>query len=230
MATLAELIEEVQYEIGHSVSPAVGKNFREHVKNRIRREYRRLWHDFDWPHLKQRLYADLSAGQRYYDLPGGVGLEQVRAVWHKWGSSWNPLCRGVTLDEYNAHDSEAGVRCDPALRWEPCNNQIEIWPIPASNGENSLAIEAQKAFTQLVEEEDVCELDSDLIVLHAAAELARRWNNADSAFLLSRANQHYNTLKAGAQKGALKINFADGAGQRQRFGTSDKIFIGVDRG
>ena len=49
--TLATLIEEVQYELIQVASPAVGQNFREHIKARINREYRRLYEDFDWPDL-----------------------------------------------------------------------------------------------------------------------------------------------------------------------------------
>src|SRR3546814_15776455 len=46
--------------------------------------------------------------------------------------------RGIRSEDYAAYDSAAGERVDPVLRWDVqftgTTDQIEVWPIPASNG------------------------------------------------------------------------------------------------
>lgn len=213
--TLATLVQEVQYEIGHVASPAVGQNFREHIKNRIRREYRRLYHDFEWPHLRFWTDRDTAAGQRYYDYPTGVSLETTLAVWLYWGNRWHALERGIEPDHYNDFNSDDDVRLDPALRWGPYGaDQVEVWPIPSTAG--SLRFVAKRPFTPLTDETDRCDLDTDLVVLHAAAELSRRADPESATILFARAAQHYATLKQRTNKGRPKINFANGPAEPRR--------------
>ena len=114
-----------------------------------------------------------------------------------------------------------------ARRWQPRGTQFELWPMPAAN-ELPVRFVAKRPFTPLVDEADVCDLDTDLIVLHTAAELARRFNNDDANMLLGRAQQHYQSLKARNNRGAAKINFAAG-GPRTQMGFANKTLIGIAR-
>lgn len=224
--TLATLVEEVQFELVQVASPAAGQNFREHIKARIRREYRRLYQDHNWPDLIEWFTTETSAGERYYDFPSGVTLETTLSIHQKYGGVWSdPLERGITPQDYNAFDSDAGVRADPVQRWRPRAGQIELWPMPASNDVPLLFV-AKRPFTQLVDEADVCDLDTDLVVLFSAAQLARRYNDAEATLILGRATTHYDTLKSRKSRGALKVNFAGGDPPR-RIGFRDKTIIGV---
>lgn len=226
--TLATLIEEVQYELVQVASPAAGQNFREHIKARIRREYRRLYQEHDWPELIDWYDIETQAGERYYDWPENASLETTIAIYQRHGNVWlDPLIRGIDPDHYNAFDSDAGARADPAERWRPKGHeQIEVWPMPASDG-LKLRFVAKRPFTQLVDESDICDLDTDLVVLHAAAQLARRYNDQEANLILARATSHYDVLKSRKSRGALKVNFAAGAPEPPRRGFRDKIIVGV---
>lgn len=223
--TLGTLVEEVQYELVQVASPAVGQNFREHIKARIRREYRRLYNDFDWPHLLVWRDLETAAGQRYYDFPTGTSLETVIRIYRWWGNEYVEIERGFEPTVYNAFNSDDDIRSDPVMRWRPYESQMEVWPIPASN-DIPLRFVCKKAFTPLVEEDDVCDLDTDLVVLHAAAQLARKYDNDDAAIILARAKQHYDTLKSRTNRGVSRVNWAADA-PTYRKGFADKTIIGV---
>jgi hypothetical protein len=228
--TLATLIAEVQYEITQVASPAVGQTFREHIKARINREYRRLYNDFDWPDLIEWSDKPLAAGQRYYDWPTGVSLPTTQIIWRRWGNEWLPIERGITPEHYNAFDSDDDVRSDPVQAWRPKGReQIEVWPIPAGSGQ-TLRFVAKRAFTPLVEESDICDLDTDLIVLHASAQLARKYDSDEANLILARAKQHYDVLKSRNGRGATKVNFAAGAPRPAGQGFRDKTIVGVVAG
>lgn len=224
--TLATLIEEVQFELVQIASPAAGQNFREHIKARINREYRRLYHEHDWPELIDWYDLTTSAGERYYDFPENAALETTIAIYQKYGNIWNPaLVRGIEPEHYNAFDSDLNARSDPAQRWRPKGGQIEIWPIPAT--ETTVRFVAKRPFVRLIEESDICDLDTDLVVLHAAAQLARRYNDQEANLILARATSHYDVLKSRKSRGALKANFASGGDKPPRMGFADKTIIGV---
>lgn len=225
--TLATLIEEVQYELVQVASPAAGQNFREHIKARIRREYRRLYHEHDWPDLIEWYDFDSAAGQRYYDWPTGTSLETTLAIYPRVGNLWQePLHRGLDPSHYNAFDSDADARVDTPQRWRPTNGQLEIWPMPAS-GNLTFRVVAKRPFTPLVDEDDRCDLDTDLVVLFSAAQLARRYDNDEANLILARATQHYDVLKSRKSRGALKVNFASGGDNGVRPGFRDKTIVGV---
>lgn len=223
---LATLIEDVQYELSQVASPAIGQQYREHIKNRINREYRRLYHDFDWPELCGWYTLETQAGEFLYDYPDDVTLQTTISVWRKHGNVWLQLDRGLSPDDYNVHDTEADARNDPAQKWQPRGTQFELWPIPATDDLKILFV-AKRPFTPLVAEDDICDLDTDLVVLHAAAEMARRSSPEEASLLLGRAQQHYGALKNRNGRGTLKVNFATGAPQAPGMGFSGKTIIGV---
>lgn len=232
--TLATLIEEVQYEVGHVVSPAAGQNFREHIKARIRREYRRLYHEHNWRHLRrwgESTTLSLNAGQRYYDYPAGLDVTNVMGVYVRWGYLWNPVEDNLDPLDYNAFNSDIDVRTDPVQKWRPyTDTQFEVWPVPATTG-TKLRLVNKEAFQPLVNEDDRCRLDTDLVVLFAAAPIAARQNDKDGGFILARAEKHYETLKLKERGARRRTNLAAGGQEKpSRIGFRDKIITGVERG
>lgn len=229
-ATLGELISDVQEEISSSTSPAIGLNFRDTIKSRINREYKRLFHDFDWPHLTTWSTRATAAGQRYYDLPDDLALETIADIYRRFGGEWHKLKRGLEPTHYNGQDSDDGYRSDPPLRWRPYGaEQIEIWPTPASA--STLRFVGKRAYNPLVDESDTCDLDSDLIVLFAAGKLLKRRGANDADIVLAEAAAHYRTLRQRSQTGEV-FNFAAGAPvDFDPFGgMDDRVFIGVAAG
>jgi hypothetical protein len=224
--TLATLIEEVQFELFQVVSPAVGQNYRDFIKARLRREYRRLYDDFNWPDLRVWQDKTLSAGENFYDLPTGWSLTNLTHIFYRWGSTWIPVPRGIDVTLYNAIDSDGGNRADPVQRWDWRNGQVEVWPIPATDA-TVMRLVGKQPFVQMVDEDDLCLIDADTVILFAAGELARRTNTEESALLLARAEGRYGAVRQRQQTGTNKLNFAAGAPKGYRHGFEDKTIIGV---
>lgn len=208
-----------------SSSPALGQNFRDIIKSRIRREYARLFEDFDWPHLQVWETRSVNAGQRYYDFPDTLTLGTTRAIYREHGNQWLEIARGLTPMDYNAFNSDDGVRTDPIQKWRPYgDNQIEVWPLPASA--STLLFVGKRTPSALTDEDDTADLDSDLLILFAAGKLLKRRKADDADIVLAEANTHYTTLKQRAQTGE-KVNFACRDEHPQQIGFQDKILVGI---
>lgn len=209
--TLDNLIEAVRAECRLSTDNSRGLENREYLTQVIRRNYEVLWGEYDWPHLavhREDCYITLQSGQRYYDLPANVDVETIKNAYTNFGNVWIPLTYGIDLSTYNLINSEADFRADPVSRWMIRDeNQIEVWPIPASNG-NKVGISAKRAFVPLTAGSDRVELDDILIILFTSAEIlaankaedAKKKEQMASARLLklrARINSHSRVIVGG---------------------------------
>lgn len=168
--TLSNLITLFKQEAGYSTSPAVGSDIQATIVRYLQRTQTRLYESYDWPFKVAYFDKGLAAGQQLYDIPTEIDQEGILEVSYKWGGVWIPLERGITLENYNAYDSEEDVRSDPAMRWDVSGaSQFEVWPLPATN-DKSVRFRALKKLDPLVDLNDRAELDDELIVLFAVAE------------------------------------------------------------
>jgi len=104
-----------------------------------------------------------------------VDFDSVNKVWVRHSSVWSPVVFGIGPDDYSLYNSEENFQSFPPLKWDYAadTNLLEVWPVPDQTG--TLRIEGRRALAPLVNDADVCTLDSDLIILFAAAEaLAER--------------------------------------------------------
>ena len=232
-ATLADLIADVQLELGHSTNLAIGQQFRGHLTHRIQREYERLYRDFSWPHLRQWVDLPTIAGTKIYTLPlmGGdqLTIEDVREVYTNWGNIFEPLKRGIEIEDYNAFNSDIGSKSDPAIKWEPRSEKtFELWPVPASAAQK-LRLKALTPFKQIKAEADICLLDDKLVSMYAAGEYLLRQSSKDAPAVMSRAQLHYTALKQRYQTGVNRVQlYQDGSGAN-RNDPRNKVFVGIER-
>src|SRR3546814_3126249 len=118
--------------------------------------------------------------------------------------------RGIRSEDYAAYDSAAGERVDPVLRWDVqftgTTDQIEVWPIPASNGMR-LQVFGKKVLAPLIEDDDRADLDDQLIVLNAAVTLLARQESKDAALFermaARRSEEHTSELQS-----LMRISYA----------------------
>lgn len=175
---LSQLIEAVQLETGLSANPALGQNFRAHIAHAIHMEQKRLYEEFDWPHMIGTLAngffdKETAVGQRYYDYPTDIAYQNVRKAFVRWGNVWLPLVRGIHTELFTSYNSDEGARADPPMRWSPHTaDQFEIWPIPASV--TTIRFTGKRKLRALVLDTDVCDLDDTLLVLMAGAKIMSR--------------------------------------------------------
>jgi len=204
--TLQVLLNDLRSESGHAISSALGKATQEMMTNLLNRVQRRLWDDFAWPFLQVKKDITLQAGQHYYDIPSGITLERVERAVFKNGSSWHKIPYGISAYDYTLHDSDTGSRSWPIWKYEAYGlSQIEVWPIPSENantttGDGLFRLEGTGNLSTFVSMSDTADLDDQLIVLFAAAELLTRQKSPDAQLKQQQANVHYQRLRARLSK------------------------------
>lgn len=191
--TLNQLALDVRAELRRSQEPSVGVEDLASIKRTINHVYQVLYYQKDWAFLRRRFpRVTLNAGQRYYDVPAGLDVERIEKISIKHNDLFYPVTRGISLEDYNSHDPESDERSSPALKWDvqfTGTAQIEFWPLP--DGATQYAyFEGVQAATPLVNDTDQCWLDSELIILFAAAELAESVGAKDAETKRNMANEH----------------------------------------
>lgn len=229
--TLPELVVMLRGELLQSVNTAHGVNAAPAHKQILARTQRTLWLDYAWPHLRVDRDEPLAAGQRYYDFPTDLALDRLESVTVKWSGRWHGLARGIDVGIYNAYDSDADVRTDPVLRWAPYETtQFEVWPMPATDDVQTIRFRGIRTLNPLVDDADTCDLDADLLVLFAAAELAADGKSPRAEALARRANAHYAKLRQRAEHNSESMFVLGGPTPTRMVNRRQAPLVAVDRG
>ncbi len=210
---LSALLDMLRYECRHAAAPATGVDTDDRFKHLLRRTQDTLYQDYDWPFLNYFPTLTMAAGQRYYDFPSDFNLESVVEVNVQRSGRYVPVDRGITPDHLNAYDSDADARSDPVLawdvRWTGSATQIEVWPIPSTNGA-VVRFSGKKTLRPLVAATDVADLDDYLIVLHAAAEELLYRKSPDAETKAALAQKRLTRLMGRSKGGANTVILGGG--------------------
>jgi len=221
-----QLLNMLKVHTGHN--PAVG-TANDTVFYQILSDVQRwLASEWDWPFLRTRFDVTLKASTRFFSMPTALDTQRPIKVEVKYNQAWQEVDYGIGSDEYNDVDSDLGTTLDPVQRWQwgtqqsatsetSEQGQFEVWPIPASDGQ-ILRFTGQRVPVSLVGSDGnpttsaVADLDDELIVLFAAAELLARYDQKDAQIKLTRAQQRL--LKLRAIYPSRKQDYILGSGQR----------------
>lgn len=204
--TLDQLVEQLRAECRLSTDSSRGVENRSWLVQILNRTYEVLWDDYEWEflHIKREdAKKALQAGQRYYDIPSDMEVDQATNCWINYGNVWLPLQYGIDYSCYSQLDPDKGMRADPAQRWCIRNDgQFEIWPMPASDNTQQVAFEGRRKFKRLAANSDRCLLDDALVVLFAAAEILKgnKQPDADSKLTMAQARLAKVRAKAADRK------------------------------
>lgn len=192
-------------ELGRSSNVAVGVDDAIGLKQKLARAQQLLYDDYDWPFLRERFVLQLNAGQRYYTMPAGLNIERIEETYLYYGTLPRPMERGIEEEDFASFNSDNGVMADPALKWDVrwtgTSEQIEIWPIPAS--QNNMVFRGIRNLRPLLADADVCDIDDQVIVLTCAGELLAKSDSSSSAMLVKLAGNRLERLKS-RMRGAAK--------------------------
>lgn len=222
---LLQLVDELRAETGRDSSVAAGKNELHSLKKRLARTQNVLYQSFDWPFMRVEATIELEAGERYYDWPDEINPDRVEDLKVQWNSTWYPVCRGIGANEYNSYNSDADERSDPMLRWDvrstgtdlaDQSEQIEVWPIPASD-EPVLHIWAMRPLKALIDDTDVCDIDSDLIVYTLAAKMLARQKSPDAPLIQKEADRLYRKFTGNRRGAQESISMVGNGGSPQKY-------------
>ncbi len=204
--TFLALQDMLKDELGLSTNVGIGIDGMSQIKRHINRGYALVYDAYDWPHL--RTVADrftLNAGQRLYDFPADVSFERTQSIAVYNGAIAYEIAKGITSREYTIFDSESNVRSDPAqkwdIRWSGTAPQIEIWPIPDSSGQTCEVV-GLPPFVRLVDDDDVCLLDDDLVVLAASIRPLARQDSKDGEVAKAEFQSRMAQMRARAAPGS----------------------------
>lgn len=202
---LQQLVADLRVETGRSTSVALGVDEEQRLKTTLARVQEILYDDYDWPFLRVKPFKSLAAGQQHYDMPAGLNLDRIEEVGVWYNGKPFPVERGIGFAEYSAYDPFEDERSDPVLKWDIVDNggdeQIEVWPLPASNDQRLQFIGIRNLNT-FVSNTDTADLDDRLIVLFAAAEILANQKSEDAETKLRAAQDRYARLKGRIKGGA----------------------------
>jgi len=216
---LSQLISDLRDELRRANTPSASPDDLPSLRRTINHVYRLLYYAHDWSHLKTMFAkVTLNAGQRHYDVPTGLDFDRIikAAIW--WSGQPEEIERGISFEEYASYDPDADERSSPALKWDVrftgTREQIEVWPLPDGTAQ-SLQFFGLYAHEPLVNDTDVCRLESEVVVLYAAAELLPK-DSPDKDTKLAAAKDLLDKLKIRGTSGGSKVytNGAGGSGQR----------------
>lgn len=173
--TLRQLISDVRDEMRRANAASASPDDVASLRRTINHVQKTVFEDTDWPFLQTRFpRITLNAGQRYYDLPDGFDVERLTEIRVEYGGVFEPIARGISLDDYVLYNPENDERAGPVEKWDVqltgVREQFEFWPLPDSS-EQHVWIVGTKTPAELVNDDDVCPFESEIIVLYVAAEL-----------------------------------------------------------
>lgn len=193
---LIDLRRELRAETGQTLNPAQGVAAQQTQDIQLDRQQRELWQGYEWPHLRYWEDIAASAGQSIYNYPTSMPFDQVNRIYYAEPNStlWRDLQYGLRAYDFSLSTPQRGTPC----RWgnkvavvagktNP-NGQVQLLPVPGQSG--TLRFEGQAPVNPLVNDDDVCVIDSKAIVLFAAVEILAT-NKAEAAQLKLQKAQRY---------------------------------------
>lgn len=198
-ATLQEMVSDLRDELRRANSPSASPDDVASLRRTLNHVYWLMYYQHNWSFLEYRFPAiTLNAGQRYYDVPVGLDADRIIEAKVKWSSDFIDVSRGIEFADYNAYDPEENERTSPMLKWDVVftgtKEQIEVWPLPDGTAQ-SLRLFGVYRCDPLVNDTDVCRIDSEIVVLFAAAELLKAQKSEDADAKLQMANELLRLVK-----------------------------------
>ena len=219
----SSLVIDLRAETRRSSDVSAAIESLDSLKRSINGVYRTLAVGHDWPHLRKVFdKIPMNAGQAKYDYPVGFDPDRVleSAVW--LGTLNFPLKKGIDLSGYSFLDPAANQRSDPPLAWDTAydptsgKSQIEIWPIPASSNYANVQFIGYWTPTKLVNDNDPCMLDDELVLLFATARMLKSQGAEDADIKLAEAQAYLLKLQQKTKNATQSVQMGLGIHRKDR--------------
>jgi hypothetical protein len=213
-AQFSRILIDLRAELRRPSDISVGVDDVDSLKRVVNSVYITLLDEFEWPHLRTVFdKIPMVAGQRVYDYQPGFDPDNVEEAAAWIGPQNYPIHRRITMGNYSFIDPATNQRMDPPLAWDTKyditsgTSQIEVFPLPASNSYSIQFIGIYKP-GKLVNDNDICHLDDELVLGESAAQLLTAQDSKDAEIRANRA------LRYGGKKKSKSKN----AGERVQMG------------
>ena len=192
--TLLECLTALRTELRLSLNEASNVAVRDTHIAVLQRAQEQLAEEYTWPHLRVERFIRPQDGQRYYDPAGCKKINQTTGVleaagdmvvdniafmWLRDGSVWRPLSPEIPNIAFDQFDSDTGETSWPIERWRIAEgDNIEFWPVPAQDGDedtfdNMVKMVGRRNLASFTQDSHQADIDDQILVLFAAAKLAR---------------------------------------------------------
>ena len=215
VAQLSELIDRVRIEASLALGATFGTSQRLHIIGLLNRVQRDLARNRDWDELNTHVVVPTVIGTYTYSIPNTMNFEGMATLRARDGTSLTKMTLGFGPEEFAAIDP-ATTNDWPIRKWRlsPLSvSDFEVWPNPSLVG--SIDIEGQKKPALLVDDDDLCTLDADVLVLRVAGQLLAKSSPREADLKFANADRAILSLMArqGATKGE---NITLGGGLRRQ--------------
>jgi len=220
---LSLLLSQLKAAIGDN---ATGNTTRDtELKTLLSIEQQTYASSYDFPFLEHRWDLDCAAGSRFLAIPTTtsatsdlslaalINFDRPVKVEVKFNRIWLQVDYGIDSKDYIFRDSDTDQRVDPIRRWRMASNtleatskdnQIEIWPIPATL--QTIRFTGQRQLRALTSPTDTCDLDDMLLVYSVAVKKAVRAEFVDEAkMMLGLAKQRELQVRSGYPDGREEV-------------------------
>lgn len=209
----AQLISDLRAELSRSTDPAVGVSDLPTLKQILARNYEAAYQGYDWPHLTIMPIVSLNGGQQFYDFPDDLDYDDLDEVVVWWNNLPVQIERGIGFAEYATYNSAAGAVSDPVCKWDvrytSTHEQMEVWPVPASSN-GSIQFKGRAKFVPLVNDDDLCRIDDQVVVLMSAVELVPVKERQAAQAKLSAAQARIARVKGRSKSGSERVRIGLG--------------------
>jgi hypothetical protein len=212
---LQELRRQLRAEVGQTLNVAQGVNAQGQYDLVLARQQQELWEAYDWPHLEFHSDLPLSAGQQVYDYPSDMPFDAINKVFVLHNGQYDPVFYGIDTGHLNDFQNPGW----PVVRWANAvkinkgvvvpAGQFRVLPQPSQNG--TIRFVGQAPCNPLIKDEDICVLDSTVIVLFAAAEILAAQKAENGPLKLQKAQQYLRRLIANQSSDKREIPVLSGA-------------------
>jgi len=190
--TLEQLVLKLRGRTRQSMRSNVGVDVNQKWRLKLREAQEDLYLRYDWRHLRADETILVNAGQRYYDFPAGIHPERVTDIAYHYSNGICSPDKGIGIAQYREYDPALDERSDPVQRWDVkwtgTETQLEIWPLPTQNNIR-LQFFGIRPLMPLVDDNHRADLDDNLIVAFAAAEILAEQGSKDANLQAQRANR-----------------------------------------
>jgi hypothetical protein len=202
--TLLEMATDLRATLGYSLSILHGVDQQPALYAALRRTQTELWRMHDWPEFYAEIDVATPAGVQIVGVPNTLDFNMLNDVW------WRPqgerrrqlLTYGIGAYERGVSDFvNFGDTGSPVTRYaynastsgQP-TDKLELWPVPNIPG--ILTCGGRIELLPLVAEDDVCTLDSELIIAQAATPIMMRNKDPTAQLQLTKGQSLFNKLRA----------------------------------
>ena len=102
---LSVLVQQLRHETGRTITVGSGTDEKARLEHLLRRTQEFWYEEWAWPHLHVLRSITLVANQRFYTFPSDMNPEEVEGLFVKNNGSYQPVDRGIEVDDYSSYDS-----------------------------------------------------------------------------------------------------------------------------